>query len=84
MGTKRGQALIELAMGMFALALVVSALVGFAVYIAKDLAMQNSLRVGDSAPSETMEVSGLTAKYIFGTDKVRIREAVKMPERGIR
>jgi len=84
MGTKRGQALIELAMGMFALALVVSALVGFAVYIAKDLAMQNSLRVGDSAPSETMEVSGLTAKYIFGTDKVRIRETVKMPERGIR
>jgi len=71
-------------MGMFALALVVSALVGFAVYIAKDLKMQNSLRVGDSAQAETLEVSGLTAKYIFGTDKVKIRETVKMPERVIR
>lgn len=84
MDTKRGQALVELALGMFALALVVSALVGFAVYIAKDLRMQNALRVGDSAPSETLEVSGLTAKYIFGTDKVKIKEKVEMPERGIR
>ena len=36
---RRGQALMELAVGMFALALVVSALAGFAVYIAKSLCL---------------------------------------------
>ena len=44
--SRRGQALMELAVGMFAFALVVTALCGFAVYIAKSLKMQNSLRTG--------------------------------------
>jgi hypothetical protein len=49
MATKRrAQALIELAVGMFAFALVISALTGFAVWIAKSLKMQNSLRTGAS------------------------------------
>lgn len=36
-----GQALIELAVGMFTLALIVSALVCFAIYIAESLEAQN-------------------------------------------
>lgn len=43
---KAGQALMELAVGMFTLTLVVSALVAFATYIAKSLAAQN-LNRGD-------------------------------------
>ena len=49
MATERhrsGQALMELAVGMFTLALVVSALVAFAMYIVKSLAAQN-LNRGD-------------------------------------
>jgi len=84
MGTeRRGQAMIELAMGMFALALVVSALVAFAIYIVKDLKMQNSLRVGDDSQHDTVEVSGLAAKYVFGKEEVKIKESVKMPMRSI-
>ena len=43
---RRGQALMELAVGMFTLALVVSALVAFAIYIVKSLEAQN-LNRGD-------------------------------------
>ncbi len=42
----RGQALVELAVGMFALTLLVSTLCGFAVFIAKSLSEQNHERVG--------------------------------------
>ncbi len=53
-----GQALIELAVGMFTLALVVSALVCFALYIAKSLEAQN-LNRGDP-PKFKNEIFGLT------------------------
>ena len=80
MGTRRGQALMELTVGLFALALVASALCGFAVYIAKSLRMQNSLRVGASWQHDEVEVSDFAAKYVFGTDTLRISEEVKMPQ----
>ena len=81
MGTKarRGQALMELTVGLFALALVVSALCGFAVYIAKSLRMQNSLRIGASSQHDEVEVSDFAAGYVFGTDTLRLHEKVKMP-----
>ena len=41
---RRAQAMIELAFGMFALTLVVSLLVIFALYIKKSLAQQNDHR----------------------------------------
>ena len=75
----RGQAMIELAFGMFALALVVSALCAFAIYIARSLEMQNSLRVGSSSQHDTMEVSDLAAQYIFGKETIKIEEKVTMP-----
>lgn len=76
---RRGQAMVELAFGMFALALVVSALCGFAVYIARSLEMQNSLRVGDSSQKDTVEVSAFAAQYIFGRQTLDITEKVEMP-----
>lgn len=79
MGTKRGQALMELAVGMLALALVVAALTDFAIYISKSLKMQNSLRVGASSQSDEIELSDLAAEYIFGAKSVPIREKVVMP-----
>lgn len=79
MGTRRGQALMELAIGMLALALVVAALTDFAVYISRSLKMQNSLRVGASSQRDEIEVSDLAAKYIFGASSIPIREKVEMP-----
>jgi len=79
-GRHRGQALMELAVGMFALALVVSALCGFAVYIAKSLKMQNSLRVGASKQTAEIEISSWAAQHVFGTETLKIKEEVKMPQ----
>ena len=44
MRTRRGQALMELAAGMFAVALVAGCICVFAIFIAKSLRVQNSLR----------------------------------------
>jgi len=79
MRTKRGQAMIELAVGMFAVALVVSALCGFAIYIARSLEMQNSLRVKSPSQHDEMQVSDFAAQYIFGKRTIDIREKVVMP-----
>lgn len=80
---RRGQALMELTVGLFAIALVVSALCGFAAYIAKSLKMQNSLRVGASSQHESVEVSDFAAEYVFGTGNLSIREKVVMPQTAI-
>lgn len=82
MRTKRGQALMELAAGMFALTLVVSMLCGFAVYIAKSLAAQNALRAssgGSNAKSDTVAVEAFAAKYVFGKETLKIKEKVALP-----
>lgn len=72
---------MELAAGMFALALVVSALCGFAVYIVKSLEAQNELRRagGTSEQYRHLEVERFASKYVFGTETFEIRERVKMP-----
>lgn len=78
--SRRGQALMELAVGMFALALVVSALAGFAVYIAKSLRSQNTARSSAQSPDTTVEVDRFAAEWIFGKEKMDVREKVVMPE----
>jgi len=86
MGTdRRGQAMIELAMGLFALALLVCALCGFAEYIAKSLRVQNELRVsgGSDERTDSVTVEGFAAEYVFGCSSLKIEEKVVMPERTI-
>ena len=75
---RRGQAMTELAVGLFALALVVSALCGFAVYVAKSLRVQNELRVGGQK-TDRVEATGLTADYVFGTEALTISERLVWP-----
>lgn len=97
MVTKKAQAMIELAIGMFALVLVVSALSGFTLYIVKGLEAERTVRADagkdamtffDSSENpayrfadrvEPMEVDSLSAKYLFGTEKVHVRESVYLP-----
>ena len=76
---RRGQALIELAAGMLALALVVSALCGFALYIAKSLRLQNELRVGGKK-TDSVEVSAFAAEHVFGDGKLKISERLAWPQ----
>ena len=76
---RRGQALIELAVGLFALALVVSALCGFALYIAKSLRLQNELRVGGKK-TDSVEVSAFAAEYVFGDRKLKMSEKLAWPQ----
>ena len=77
----RGQALMELAVGMFALSLVVSALCGFSLYIVKSLKAQNSLRsgTGRSSVTDKVEFDAFAAEHVFGGKTLKISEKVEMP-----
>jgi len=84
MATKRsGQALMEMAIGMLGLALVVSALCGFTLYIDRSLTLQNFLREDGSTntKSDSVEVGEFAEKYITGESDMNIRERVVMPQR---
>ncbi len=90
-----GQAFVEMAIGMLALALVLSALFGFTSYILKSLDIQRDLRaeVGVSALNAgggdesycskishgSVETEPLAATYIFGSTEVKVREEVHIP-----
>ena len=92
---RRAQALVELALGMFALALVVSALVSFAAYMVRSLDMQRTLRAdvgrcalvsvgGDgmllsAKESDSVEIDDLSAEYFFGEPSATVRESVSLP-----
>lgn len=79
MRIRRGQALMELAVGMFALALVVSALCGFALYIVKSLKVQNSLRSSAPQPSgEKVELGGIL-EQVTARSKLVIDEKAVLP-----
>ena len=79
MRTKAGQALMELAVGMFALALVVSALCGFAVYIVKSLEVQNSLRSSSPKNNENVELGAFAEVNFAGRSVLKMNERVVMP-----
>ena len=90
-----GQAFVELALGMLALALVLSALFGFTTYILSSLKMQRHLRAdagrgalnsgggeesySSKTAADTVEVEPLAATYIFGSSEVEIKEEVHIP-----
>lgn len=85
-------------MGMLALALVLAATFGFIEYILSSLEMQRSLRAeaGRNAlvssgtdgafvtakDTDTVTVEPMAAEYIFGSEKVEVREEVHMPVMG--
>ena len=84
MRTRSGQALMELTVGMFALALVVGALCAFAIFMANSLEVQNSLR------SSSPKMSGGEVKFdivLFSGDGdehvLKIDEHVRMPSTAI-
>lgn len=101
MGIKasRGQALVELAVGMFVVALVLGGLLAFGKYIVESLDAQRTMRAeageralgsvgGDDAYSSsslrmTITVSPMAADHIFGSTEVEVKEDVHIPVTGI-
>lgn len=85
MRTERGQALMEMAVGMFALALVVSVLCLFAVYIARSLEIQNFLRENGktNSKSDSVAAGSWTAANFTGSETLTIRERIVFPDRMI-
>lgn len=95
----RGQALVELAIGMVVVALVLSALFAFTRYILASLEIQRTLRAdagrsalgthgvdetySSSVQRDTITVSPMAADYIFGSRQVEIKEEVHIPVMGI-
>lgn len=77
MRTEKGQAMVELAIGMFTLALVVSMLCGFAVFMARSLQAQNSTRAGATKGNGSVEVGIYFGNHTVETMKVK--ERVQMP-----
>lgn len=83
MRTRRGQALMELAVGMFAIALVVGCLCAFAVFIVKSLRVQNSLRSSAPQPSGDKVEFGEFLYGIVGRHWLVVDESVALPPTSI-
>jgi len=79
MATRRAQAMVELALGMFAMALVTSALCLFAVYIARSLRVQNTTRGSSPSSSDAVEVDDFAERYFVGSSTLEINERAEMP-----
>lgn len=76
---RRGQALLELAVGLFAFALVVSVLTTFSTVIVRSLSMLNSLRTGSTVQSESVEVDAFAEKTFTGESSITLRERLVFP-----
>lgn len=90
---RRGQAMMEMAAGMFTLALVLGAIVAFALYISRAIELGKSARsdagraaLNGTGPggvtldrSDKIEVDSLAAEYIFGSGEVPVKEKVYIP-----
>ncbi len=71
--------MIELAIGLVALMLVVSALCGFAAYISRSLKMQNRLRSSLSSPVGNRVPVDPVLQGVFGHKYLYVNEKVVMP-----
>jgi hypothetical protein len=79
MATRRGQAFVELMLGMFAITLVTSALCVFAVYIARSLRVQNTARSSSPEYAEPVEAGEFAERFFTGTKTLTISERAVMP-----
>ena len=77
MRTEKGQALMELAVGMLTLTIVVTMLCGFCVFIARSLQAQNSTRAGSTKGNGEVEVGISLGTATIETMKVK--EHCQMP-----
>lgn len=80
---RRGQAAIELAVGLFSLVLVVSALTYFVFYIVRSLEIENHLRGNQHGIADKIELDEFAAKSVFGRRNLHISEPFAGTDRTI-
>jgi len=74
---------MELAVGMFALALVVSALVTFTLYIARSLEIENHLRGHQRGVADKIKLGAFEESQLFGVRQLHIKEPFASTSRSI-
>ena len=85
MRTRRGQALMELAVGMFTIALLLSASFFFVKYIVRSLEIENHLRSsGQATFSDSIKLDDFAANEVFGLKNLHIMEPRGTTDRSIR
>ena len=77
MRIEKGQALMELAVGMLTLVIVVSVLCGFTVFIVRSLHAQNTTRTGFANGGGKVEVDIRIGNAVIET--MSVRENCRMP-----
>ena len=81
---KAGQALMELAVGMFTLALLLSAIFVFVRYIARSLEIENHLRSPEQATyADKVKLDDFAANRVFGSKVLHITEPRGVTDRTI-
>ena len=82
---KEGQALMELAVGMFTIALLLSASFFFVKYIVRSLEIQNHLRSpGQATYADSIKLDDFAANEVFGLKNLHIMEPRGATDRSIR
>ncbi len=81
---RRGQALMELAIGMFAIAILLSAIVTFALYIVRSLEIENHLRGHSRGVADKIELNDFAAEHVFGVRSLHISEPLGPRDNTIR
>ena len=74
---------MELAIGLFTLALLVSALATFTLYIARSLEIENNLRGRSRGATDKIELDSFAAEKVFGVKVLHISEPLGSREREI-
>jgi len=94
MATRKAQAMVELAIGMFALVLVLSAMLAFGAYIVRSLDIGRTLRAqagrkalaangsgreySTASAADEVELDSFAAAYLAGAGKLQIKETVNI------
>ncbi len=82
---KAGQALMELAVGMFTIALLLSASFFFVKYIVRSLEIENHLRKpGQGTYADSIKLDDFAANEVFGLKNLHIMEPRGETDRTIR
>ena len=82
---KAGQALMELAVGMFTIAILLSASFFFVRYIVRSLEIQNHLRSpGQATYADSIKLDDFAANEVFGLKNLHIMEPRGATDRSIK
>jgi len=83
MRTERGQAVIELAIGLVAIMILTSAFFYLSRYMAKSLRIQNQIRSPTPVYATSIELDDFASEEVFGMKNLHINEPHGVTDRSI-